>query len=515
MNDPRAMIAGVFDRASAAYDAVGVDFFSLFGRLLVQDADLAAGEHVLDIGCGRGAVLFPAAERVGPSGFVTGIDLAAGMVERTRAEARERGIGNVKMLLMDAQEPALDAESYDVALSSLVVFFLPDPGAALRAWRTLLRPGGRLGLTTFAGDDKRWAWIDEIFDPFKPPQLRRIQESRDGPFSSTENLERLLQDSGFTDVRSTVREHDIRFSNADHWIAFSWSHGQRAFWEFVPEDQRPVVEASARERLENMTEDDGSLVLRQAVRYTIASRGSDSMKIAFSSNMPSFLEFKYVKALVDYERAHDVMLRMSQDHRAFNASDGDLEELRIVVDDLLTDLAAAWDGLLAQIFQRFTISDGGTKQRLADLARVSADAEKLVADAWDELFGILKEARNEYQHEGYWKNHFGVGQGNGPFMMDLIEPTQLGDVYILRDARRGLHRLHLINLQLQLGVPLHQPKDLCADCGGDEALGRVSTMGLGDSISMGEAITIKRSCAVCNSLLVAGANGIWNCPSGH
>lgn len=63
-------IAGVFDRASDTYDRTGVDFFQIIGRTLVEQADVQPGDRVLELGSGRGAATFPAAERVGPEGHV-------------------------------------------------------------------------------------------------------------------------------------------------------------------------------------------------------------------------------------------------------------------------------------------------------------------------------------------------------------------------------------------------------------------------------------------------------------
>ncbi|GAC1419250.1 MAG: hypothetical protein NVSMB57_13640 [Actinomycetota bacterium] len=272
VTDIRAALAGVFDRASDAYDSVGVDFFSIFGRELVQDAKLEPGERVLDVGCGRGAVLFPAAEHVGAEGFVTGIDLAPKMVERTKRDAEERGVRNVDVQVMDAQEPELPKDWYDAILSSCVIFFLPDPAAALRTWCNALKPGGRLGVTTFGGEDQRWRWLDPLFEPFKPPMLKSTLNNPASPFSSTENVEKLLTQNGFAQPSSTLREHLVRFSGPDQWLAFSWSHGQRGFWELVPESNRPDVETTARAHLKDMAESDGSILLRQQIRYTIALR---------------------------------------------------------------------------------------------------------------------------------------------------------------------------------------------------------------------------------------------------
>src|SRR6266576_6371116 len=116
---------------AATYDRVGVDYFEIFGRQLVATAHLAPGERVLDIGCGRGAVLFPAADAVGAQGQVTGIDLSPGMVQATASEVEHRGLNHVDVHVMDAQGPTLPTASYDVVLAGLAIFFLPDPVVAL------------------------------------------------------------------------------------------------------------------------------------------------------------------------------------------------------------------------------------------------------------------------------------------------------------------------------------------------------------------------------------------------
>jgi ubiquinone/menaquinone biosynthesis C-methylase UbiE len=271
MDDQREAIAGIFDRAAATYDSVDVDFFSVFGQQLVEDLAISPGERVLDIGCGRGAVLFPAAERVAANGAVLGIDLAPGMVERTAAQARARGLDQVRVEVMDAQEPKLSPSSYDVVASGLVIFFLPDPQAALRNWRELLVDGGRLGFTTFAGDDERWSWLDGVFRDFAPAAARRPgQEKSDSPFRSDDSVAQLVRGAGFENVTSTQREHETTFGNEHEWHEWSWSHGQRACWERVPAEQRDEVKERAFTHLRAMRDEYGSITLRSRVRYTSA-----------------------------------------------------------------------------------------------------------------------------------------------------------------------------------------------------------------------------------------------------
>ena len=59
---------GFFDRVASQYDRTGPRFFSYFGQRMVLSAQISAGENVLDVAAGRGAVFFPAAQAVGATG---------------------------------------------------------------------------------------------------------------------------------------------------------------------------------------------------------------------------------------------------------------------------------------------------------------------------------------------------------------------------------------------------------------------------------------------------------------
>ena len=88
----KELLRGVFTRTAESYGRIR--YFETFGQWLVDTANIREGASVLDVACGRGAVLFPAAERAGPSGSVTGIDLAEGMARETAAGIARRDITN-------------------------------------------------------------------------------------------------------------------------------------------------------------------------------------------------------------------------------------------------------------------------------------------------------------------------------------------------------------------------------------------------------------------------------------
>jgi ubiquinone/menaquinone biosynthesis C-methylase UbiE len=265
--------AGVFDRAAATYDSVGIPFFGPIADGLVAALAPRPGERALDVGCGRGAVLAPLARLVGPSGSALGIDLAPEMVRRTAADLAD--LPWVEVRVDDASAPALPARSFDLVASSLVLFFLPDPGAALRRWAELLVPDGRLGVTTFGEQDPRWRQVDAVFEPYLPPSLKDARTSgTTGPFDSDAGMETLLADAGLVDVRTVRRTVDVRFRDVEQLLDFTWSHGQRAMWEAVPTVERDAVRAAIVERAAGLGLGPAGFALTQDVRYTLARRTS-------------------------------------------------------------------------------------------------------------------------------------------------------------------------------------------------------------------------------------------------
>ena len=267
-----ARVAAVFDRVADTYDQVGVAWFTPIAEGLVAEAAARPGELALDAGCGRGAALFALAEAVGPAGRVTGIDLSPRMVEAARRDAAARGL-HVELQVMDASAPELTAGAYDLVVSSLVLFFLPDPAGALLAWRDLLTPGGRLAVATFGDRHPGWVALDAVFRPYLPPSMLDARTTgAAGPFSSDEGVEQLLAAAGYEQVRTVGRDIAVTFVDVDEWYAFSWSHGQRAMWEAVPEADRPALRAAAARCLEEHRGADGELRLTQRVRYTLGVR---------------------------------------------------------------------------------------------------------------------------------------------------------------------------------------------------------------------------------------------------
>ena len=267
MEDPKAAVVGVFDRTAHVYEPTGVDFFNRMGRRLVELARVGPGERVLDLGCGRGAALFPAAAIVGPTGSVLGLDLAPTMVRLTSADASE--LPNVEVRLGDADDPDVPSASCDVVLASQVIFFLPSVVEALRRWARLLRPEGRIAFSSFAARDPVADAAMKAIAPLlvggPPPRGISTAEVAD-PGA----IARSVAAAGLELVGVTSETFPTAFADADAWWDWSWTQGARAVLERIPADRVDEARALATDAIAVARTQRGDYVFDTTVNYTVA-----------------------------------------------------------------------------------------------------------------------------------------------------------------------------------------------------------------------------------------------------
>lgn len=241
--------AAVYDRTAPTFDQVGPRYFRRFGQRLTELARIPEGARVLDVACGRGASLFPAAEQAGERGRVLGIDLSSGMIRETSVELSARGLSNVELRVMDAEALELPDAAFDIVLCGFAVFFFPNVHVALREFRRVLRPGGRLALSSWGGLDPRWDWYRALIQRYVPTALTRATVGSQHPgapdLHAATGLSAAVEAAGFTDVRVLQENTDVTYSSPEEWWDTLWTHGSRRHLEQMSAEQLADFQAEA------------------------------------------------------------------------------------------------------------------------------------------------------------------------------------------------------------------------------------------------------------------------------
>ncbi len=227
MDSHKAWLAGVFDRAAPTYDRVGEAYHSYFAERLVDLAAPAREARLLDVACGRGAVLAAAATR-GVSSLM-GIDVSPSMIDLAREDLRAAGVVDVDLRVMDAEDLDLDLADagFDVVTAAFMLFFLPDPARAAAEFRRVLRPGGVLAVSTWGDEDERWSFEADLLPASDAPRTRALQQ----PFSRPDEVTDLLSAAGFSDLLVHHEDTSIHFESKQQWWEWHWSFSVRGLLE--------------------------------------------------------------------------------------------------------------------------------------------------------------------------------------------------------------------------------------------------------------------------------------------
>jgi SAM-dependent methyltransferase len=185
---------------------------------LVERVGVRRGDRVLDVACGTGVVARAAAEGVGRTGRVAGIDINAAMLGVARSLPAGPGarIGWVQGSVLSL--PYAEA-SHDVVLCQLGLQFVPDRPGALAQMRRVLRPGGRLGLSVYGPIEHNPAAfaLARALDRHLGPDASMTKRAEHA-LADPALLRTLAGDAGFTRIEVATETRTVRFASVSDYV---------------------------------------------------------------------------------------------------------------------------------------------------------------------------------------------------------------------------------------------------------------------------------------------------------
>jgi ubiquinone/menaquinone biosynthesis C-methylase UbiE len=193
---------------------------------IVEAAELAAGMQVLDVACGSGEPSISMAVRLketgGPSGHVTGMDMAGAPLEVARERARVRGLDNVEFVQGDVHAIPYADGSFDRVTCRLGVMFFSDLPKALAEMHRVLKPGGVVALLT-------WGPMEQPYFESTIGTVRRVHPELGVPekaramfkFGEAGTMRRALTEAGFGAVQEQLQR-----------LRWDWHGRPEEMWEY-------------------------------------------------------------------------------------------------------------------------------------------------------------------------------------------------------------------------------------------------------------------------------------------
>jgi O-methyltransferase / aklanonic acid methyltransferase len=266
----KKLIEEIFDGAAARYDREGPSIFRTMGARLVDWLEIAPGAQVLDVSTGTGAVLFPAAQRVGLHGSVIGIDLSKGMLAEADKSAGQIQVCNYRLFQMDAEHLAFPSQSFNVVTCAFSLFFYPSMQVVLSEMHRVLKSSGTLGLSVFGRTPSPFEPAWRIFADqaqaygvaVRTPQ-RVAYDPRD--------LESLLKSSSFVEIETHFETLDAVYPSEEDWWAFQLTLATRAAILRMTPETRRQFESEYLAKLRSYFRSDG-LHLPVPVIYALAHK---------------------------------------------------------------------------------------------------------------------------------------------------------------------------------------------------------------------------------------------------
>jgi ubiquinone/menaquinone biosynthesis C-methylase UbiE len=218
------------------------DEWQYFGSRLVELVGVSAGNTVLDVGTGPGSVLFPASKKTGDQGQIIGIDIDFDWFRFITPKIQDQNLNSVSFAHMDVGQLGFEEDTFDrVFCGNLGWDYCFDfwqmefigPDIWLAEISRVLKPGGRLGISSWAGREDI-DWFGALFKMYFPEYIVDWENKEGSLFrvyrENAEAYRMILKEGGFQDVEVIMDTEVFVSKDEEEWWGQVWGS---FWWQYI------------------------------------------------------------------------------------------------------------------------------------------------------------------------------------------------------------------------------------------------------------------------------------------
>jgi len=254
-NEAKKIIQQGFDTVAPGYDHPSLAFFPQTAKSMMSYLALQPSDKLLDVCTGTGVVALAAAPLL-TQGEVFGIDLSSGMLAQAKKKASALNYTNTQFLQMDLDKLAFSEGKFDVATSSFGLFFLEDMTQALRNISSVVKPQGKIAISTFTGD--AFLPMSDLFIECYTSFGKEVPGGLSWKRLSTHEL--ILAQFEAVGIQHVEIYHvplGYQMSDANMWWDVVWNAGYRALLNQLSTQQQAEFKQKHMTEIEQLIGDDG------------------------------------------------------------------------------------------------------------------------------------------------------------------------------------------------------------------------------------------------------------------
>ena len=241
LNQIQQWVQNTFNSASDNFDHPALDFWNTIGFQSVDRLELQEGMRVLDVCCGTGASALPAAHQVGSQGRVTGVDLSENLLELARKKALAQGLTNTTFAVADMTQLSFEEKSFDAVIIVFGIFFVEDMESQISKLIKLIKPGGKLVVTTWGKnslDPIAQLW-DKNIDKIRP-DLQHPSKPWNR-VTTAKGLVEMIEGGGVKDPQAMEVRCNHPLATPQDWWYIARGSGFRGVIDAMTEDEQQLL----------------------------------------------------------------------------------------------------------------------------------------------------------------------------------------------------------------------------------------------------------------------------------